>query len=277
MAKLGKGTLPSPEPPRPRKSVVSSLRGSAVPRPTQVQRSRTHSTGPMIITRSNSGANQDTTPAMTNRVVGGSRRDSAVRFVIQLFAVVAASALLGGATSFAQTFLPDALRPFANSASGWTLLTALAVAACRARTAPSAVFGAASFVALVLGYQVVSTLRGFPTDETLFLIVGLIVGPFVGIASSWLHRDGWRALLGCGALSGIAVGEGAYGLVKVVDTTGWFYWTLIAVVGVGLLVVTSLHRVHRARGRVLAIVLVFAVGAAFLLAYSAVGEMSGSV
>ena len=104
-----------------------------------------------------------------------------------------ASALLGGATSFAQTFLPDALRPFANSASGWTLLTALVVGLCRARTLASAVLGAASFALLVLGYQYVSGLRGFPTDETLFLIVGLVVGPFVGVAASWLTRGGWRA------------------------------------------------------------------------------------
>ena len=231
----------------------------------------------MTATRINSSAIQSNTPATLSRDAGGSKRNSAVRFVLQLAAVVAASALLGGATSFAQTFLPDALRPFANSASGWTLLAALAVAACRARTAPSMVFGAASFVALVLGYQAVSTLRGFPTDETLFLIVGLIVGPFVGMASSWLHREGWRAVLGCSALSGIAVGEGIYGLVRVSDTTGWFYWTLILVVGFGLLAATSRHRIHNARSRGLAIVLVLAVSSAFFFAYSAVGEMSRSV
>ena len=231
----------------------------------------------MITMRINSNAIHSTTHATRNRDSGGSRRKSAGRFVVQLFVVLAASALLGGATSLAQTFLPDAIRPFANSASGWTLLTALAVAACHARTAPSMVFGAASFVALVWGYQVMSTLRGFPTDETLFLIIGLIVGPFVGMASSWLRREGWRALLGCGALSGIAVGEGVYGLVKVADTTGWFYWTLIAVVGLGLLVVTARHRIHNARSRVLAVVLVLAVSAAFFFVYSAVGEMSRTV
>lgn len=231
----------------------------------------------MITTRSTSSIIQSTTPGTTTREARLHRRNPAVRFLIQLFGVVAASALLGGATSFAQTFLPETLLPFANSASGWTLLTALTVAACRARTAPSAVFGAASFVALVLGYQVVSTLRGFPSNETVFLIIGLIVGPFVGMAASWLHREGWRALLGCGALSGIAVGEGIYGLVRVSETTGWFYWTLIALVGLGLLVVTARHRMHTARSRVLALVLVLTVSAAFFFAYSAVGEISRTV
>ncbi len=39
--------------------------------------------------------------------------------------VAAASLLLGAATFFAQGSLPDALRSFANSASGWTLVTVL--------------------------------------------------------------------------------------------------------------------------------------------------------
>lgn len=215
-----------------------------------------------------------TTKVHTNYAGKSTRRDSLIRFGLQFLGVLVASALLGGATSFAQTLLPDALRPFANSASGWTFLTALAVAACRARAAPSAVLGAASFVALVMGYQVVSGLRGYPSDETLFLIIGLIVGPFVGIAASWLRRDGWRALLGCGALAGVAVGEGSYGLIMVAAYTGWFYWTLITIIGLGILVVTARTRIHNPRSRVLAGVMVLAVGAAFFFAYSAVGELA---
>lgn len=116
---------------------------------------------------------------------------------------------------------PDALRPFSNSASGWTLLTALIAWGCARRTIASAVFGATGFVGLVLGYQVVATLRGFPTDETLFLVIGIVVGPFVGVAASWLRRDGLAAALGCAALAGVAIGESAYGLVVISSTTGW--------------------------------------------------------
>lgn len=204
---------------------------------------------------------------------GALSRASAARFLLQLVLVLAASALLGGATSFAQTFLPDALRPFANSASGWTLLTALVVAACRARTVPSAVLGAGSFAALVLGYQAVSGLRGFPTDETLFLVIGLIVGPFVGGAASWLRRDRWRAAIGCGALSGIALGEGAYGLIVVSGTTGWSYWIAISLAGLALLVHTAVRRLRTTRVRVVAVGLTVLVGAAFFSAYIAVGEI----
>lgn len=196
---------------------------------------------------------------------------TAGRLPVLLLLVVLVSLLLGGATSFAQTVLPDALRPFANSASGWTLLTALAVAGCRARTLPSAVFGAASFVSLVLGYQVVSTLRGFPTSETLFLIAGLVVGPFVGAAAAWLRRGGVRTALACGALAGIAIGESAYGLLVVSATTGWFFWTLIGVAGLGLLAHTVLRRLGTARLRLLAAGLVAATAVAFLLSYTAIG------
>jgi hypothetical protein len=210
-------------------------------------------------------------PSPTPTTVPVMRRARIV--VVQLLLVVLVSLLLGGATSFAQTFLPDALRPFANSASGWTLLTALAVTLCRARTAPSVLFGAASFASLVLGYQFVSGLRGFPTDETLFLIIGLVVGPFVGVAASWLRRGGWRAILGCGILAGIALGEAAYGLILVSESTGWFYWTLIAVVGLALLAHTAVCQLHSASTRVAAIGLVLAVATGFYFAYTAVGQI----
>ena len=187
--------------------------------------------------------------------------------MLQLVLVVLVAAVLGGTTSFAQGFLPDALRPFANSASGWTLLTALTVALCRARTVPSAVFGAGAFAALVLGYQVVSGLRGYPTDETLFLVVGIVVGPFIGVAASWLHRDQWRAAIGCAVLAGVALGEGAFGLLLLSEWTGWFYWTAIGLAGLGLLAHTLLRRVHARRTRIGAIVLTALVGAAFFGAY----------
>ena len=191
------------------------------------------------------------------------------RTLQQLVLVLLVSAVLGGATSFAQGLLPDPLRPFANSASGWTLLTALTVALCRARAIPSAVFGAGSFAALVLGYQVVSGLRGSPTDETLFLAVGVVVGPFIGAAASWLHRGPWRAAVGCAVLAGVALGEGVFGLLRLAETTGWFYWTAIGVVGLGLLVHTLIRRLPASRSRILAIALTVAVGGAFFGAYSA--------
>lgn len=195
------------------------------------------------------------------------------RVLRQLLVVAGLSLLLGAATSFAQTFLPDALRPFANSASGWTLLTAGAVAASHARTRPSAVFGAASFVALVLGYQFTSTLRGFPTSETLFLVIGVIVGPFVGVAASWLRHAGARAAIGCGVLSGIALGEGAYGLIQISATTGWIYWTLVTIAGLALLVATLLRGPRTPRAGLLTVGLTALVAVSFFFSYTTIGQL----
>lgn len=181
-------------------------------------------------------------------------------------AVVAASLVLGGATSFAQGLLPDPLRPLANSVSGWTLLTALIIWLLHERTAPSAVFGAVSFGCLVLGYTAVSALRGFTYHPLFFGVVGVIAGPLVGVAA-WLRERRRRAALGAALLGGIALGECAYGLVRISATTGRFYWTVIGVVGLVLVGVTLWRRVDGARDVALGAGLTAIVAAVFFLAY----------
>ena len=185
--------------------------------------------------------------------------------------VLAASLLLGGATSFAQTVLPTVLQPMANSSSGWTLLTALLVWAARERAVPSAVYGALSFVALVLGYQVVSELRGFPTSEELFLVVGVVAGPFVGVAACWLHRRGLAAALGAALLAGVGIGEGVYGLTRIAATTGWLWWATTILLGVALLALVLARRARRPREIGVALVGTALVAVAFNAAYTLLG------
>ena len=192
--------------------------------------------------------------------------------IVTTLVVTLASLALGGLTSFAQTFLPDVLRPFANSASGWTLLTALVVARARPRLPLAAVLGALGFVALVVGYSLVSTLRGFPTSEELFLIAAVVVGPFVGVAAAALRGSGALTAAAVALLAGIAVGEGAYGLLVVSATTGWFYWSLIGVIGVALLVWTCVEQLHPLRLRGLAVGLTAVVGFVFFISYNAIGS-----
>jgi hypothetical protein len=165
---------------------------------------------------------------------------------VRFGAVVVLSFVLGGLTSWAQGFLPDAFASFANSASGWTVLTALLVYWSRARTAPAAVLGAVSFVLLVLGYMVASEVRGLVYNPLLFSAVGVVVGPFVGIAVSWLRATGVRAALGTALLAGIGVGEAAYGLTVVRETTSPVYWTLIGVAGLVLLAGLLVRRIRGA-------------------------------
>ncbi|MGW2095558.1 DUF6518 family protein [Promicromonospora sukumoe] len=182
--------------------------------------------------------------------------------------VVALSFLLGGLTSYAQGFLPDAFASFANSASGWTVLTALLVYWSRLRAAPAAVLGAVSFVLLVLGYTVAADLRGFYYDPLLYSVVGVVAGPFVGVAASWLRVDGVRAALGAALLAGIGVGEAVYGLTIIRETTSPVYWTVIGVAGLALLAGLLGRRVRGALPVALAVGGTAVVAVAFYLAYS---------
>lgn len=175
----------------------------------------------------------------------------------------------GGLTSFAQTVLPPALAPAANSSGGWTLLTVLVVALLRLRPAWSAAAATVCFTTLTLGYQLVSTMRGYPTSEAFFLLAGLVVGPFVGAATAWLHDHGWRPAAAAALLGGIGVGEGVFGLVVVASSTSPVWWVLEIAGGVALAVVVCVRRTTGAGQRLLVLGGVAAVATAFLGAYSA--------
>lgn len=191
--------------------------------------------------------------------------------VLRGVSVAALSLLLGGVTSFAQGWLPHAVAPVANSASGWTLITAVLVFWARPSTRAAAVVGALSFVLLVLGYALASQLRGYYYSPVLFGLVGVVVGPFVGVAAAWLRAAGSRAALGTAVLAGIGVGEATYGLTTVRETTGIAYWIALGVLGLALLGTMLTRRPRDATARAIAVAGTGAVAAAFVLAYRALG------
>ncbi|PJI90932.1 DUF6518 family protein [Luteimicrobium subarcticum] len=195
--------------------------------------------------------------------------------VTRAVVVAVLSFALGALTSYTQGLLPDALASFANSASGWTLLTALLVYGSRVRGVGGAVLGAVSFVLLVLGYTAASDLRGLHYDPLLFGVVGVVVGPFVGLAATWLHARDLPAALGTALLAGVGIGEAAYGLTVVRDTTSPVYWIVIAAVGVTLLVGTLVRRVRGALPVAVAVLGTVVVAAVFLLAYRTLGAGLG--
>jgi len=203
--------------------------------------------------------------------------DGAARTAVRALVVVAASFLLGGLTSYAQGFLPDAASPFANSSSGWTVLTVLLVAwfagAPRARTWHAAVLGAASFVLLVLGYTVAADLRGFVYHPLLFGLVGVVAGPFVGVAAAWLRTQGVRAALATALLAGIGVGEGTYGLLTVAEHTGATYWVVAGVASLVLLAAMLARRVRGTWPVVVTVAGTAVVAGAFYSAYIWLGTV----
>jgi hypothetical protein len=187
--------------------------------------------------------------------------------------VAALSFVIGALTSYAQGFLPAAFNSLANSASGWTVITVLLVWAIRARPALAAILGAGSFVLLTIGYTAASAVRGYTYDPTLFSIVGLLVGPFVGIATAWLRERDLRAALATAALAGIGIGEAIYGLTVVSDSTSPVYWSLASLAGLGLLVGMSTRRIQGSQNITLALGLTAVVAAAFLMAFQSLGSL----
>lgn len=157
--------------------------------------------------------------------------------------VIVGSLILGGLTSEAQGLLPDSLRSFANSPSAWTVLTVLLIAAARVRPLAAAVLGAASFVCLVLGYTLVSELRGLSYSPVFWGAIGLVAGPVVGWSTATaLGRKPVLSALGSSLIAGILVTDAVYGLTVIADTTSPVYWWIVAVAGVLFLVVVAVRR-----------------------------------
>ena len=168
--------------------------------------------------------------------------NAVARTSVSASAVVAGSLVLGAATSWAQGVLPDALESFANSPSGWTLLTVLMVGVVRPPVALGAVLGMLSFVSLVLGYTVASEVRGLSYDPLFWSVVGVVAGPFVGAAAAVLvGRHVIGTALGAGALAGALIADGIYGLTVVAGTTSPVYWVLCLVGGVALVGVVAVR------------------------------------
>jgi hypothetical protein len=191
-----------------------------------------------------------------------------VRAQIGWAVLVAVGALvLGGLTSLGQAVLPDDVAPLANSASGWTLLTILLLWWLPTATWLRMLLGAAGFVLLNVGYALVSDARGFFYNPLLWSVVGILVGPFVGLAVAWARQREVRerAAIGFGFLAGLLLGDAVSGFVRVRDTTGWFYWTALGVATVAWVVVVGVRRLAGRRDRLVLAAMTVCTGAALVL------------
>ena len=93
-----------------------------------------------------------------------------------------------------------------------------------------------------------------------------MVGPVLGVGAAWVRgSDLPRIAVATGVIAGILVGEGAYGLTVIADTTSPVYWTLQLIVGLGI-VLAACIRLRRIALIGLCAGVTAAVG--FYLAYS---------
>ncbi|RIQ30093.1 DUF6518 family protein [Jiangella rhizosphaerae] len=78
-----------------------------------------------------------------------------------------------------------------------------------------------------------------------------------------------QAALGAGAVAGVLVGEGVYGLREIAGTTYPPYWWGSIVAGLLLVAAVVLARRLSARAAAVAVAVTALAGAAFVLVYSA--------
>jgi hypothetical protein len=134
------------------------------------------------------------------------------------------------------------------------------------------VLGALSFLLLILGYTAGAQLNGLSYSPVLFGVVGVVVGPFIGLAAAWLRARRVRAALATALLAGIFTGEAVYGLTVIADSTAPEYWVAIGVVGISLLIGMVWVRLRGWAPVTLAILGTGAVAGVFLAAYAALGQ-----
>ncbi|WP_081591969.1 DUF6518 family protein [Aeromicrobium massiliense] len=196
-----------------------------------------------------------------------------MRLAVRSLSVVLVTGFaLGVLTSFGQELLPDEVRSFANSSGSWSLVAFL-LALRAPRLGVALVGGAFSLWALLAGYVVASELRGFPASSwlvTFWGAAGLVAGPLLGLAAWWSrYGTATQGGLGAGALAGVLVGEGVYGLTVIGDTTAPEYWW--GQVGAGVLVWLTVTWWHRsATTFATGLVTAAGVAAAFLALYERV-------
>jgi len=181
-----------------------------------------------------------------------------------ILVVVASSGFAGGvSTAYAQGWLPAAVGPLANSSGPWALV-AFGLALLSSERRFAALHGTVALGMLLVGYIVASDYRGFAASHALIVFWGvaaLAVGPLLGTAASWVRTErGVLAGIGAGAISGVLVGEGAYGLAYIAGTTSPHYWWCEIALSALLLGATATFYRWRA------IVIVAALGVATLTA-----------
>ncbi|WP_017544054.1 DUF6518 family protein [Nocardiopsis prasina] len=187
-----------------------------------------------------------------------------------LAVAVGVGLLVGVLTSYAQGLLPEVLAPLANSSGSWSVAAFLLAYPSRRRGFAIAT-GVLTLFAMVAGYDLASVLRGFSPSlgSSLFwCTTAVVVGPFLGWGAHALRTRSRYSPLAVGAVSGLLVGEGLYGLTVIAATTPAEYWWGSVTVGAALLVWAVVRRFPRFLPTLGAAAVAALVSVVFPLVYS---------
>ncbi len=174
-------------------------------------------------------------------------------------------------TAYAQGWLPEEVGSLANSSGSWALV-AFGLALLTTGAAIAVTCGSLALLALLAGYVLGAGIQGFPSSKSLIIFWGLaavVAGPSLGLSAHWV-RSGRPTLaaLGAGAVAGVLIGEGVYGLRYIADTTYPPYWWTEVAIGVVLLCAVAVHRLRHPRYVGLSVVTAVTVAIAFVGVYS---------
>ncbi|ROQ64442.1 hypothetical protein EDF36_1407 [Rathayibacter sp. PhB152] len=194
------------------------------------------------------------------------------RLVRALFVALVGGLLLGGLTSLLQGSLPGPVNSFANSSGGWSMLVFALVRLGGVRPVAAAALGLLTFWALLEGYDLVTAARGFgysPPFTDVFWLLAVPAGPILGAAAALTQHGStpWR-VLAVAPLSGVLIGEGAWALANVADTTSPVYWWLEIVLGTAFLALAVVRRRPRWPIALAAVAVTAAAALAFVVVYS---------
>jgi hypothetical protein len=175
---------------------------------------------------------------------------------------------LGILTAYAQGWLPEQVGSLANSSGSWCLVAVL-LALLATRQLIAAVCGAAALASLLVGYVLGAAIRGDQASSSLmtfWILAAIVVGPLLGIAAHWIKsRNPTLGAVGAGGLAGLLIGEGAYGLLYIADSTYPPYWWAEIGVGIALLTWTTTQRLRRASLIAIALGVTLLIAAAFVV------------
>lgn len=198
------------------------------------------------------------------------RLSSSPRTVLRSAAMAVVALTLGVLTAYAQEWLPSQMHSLANSASSWALV-AFALSLLATTAGMSAFFGCATLLGLLAGYVLGAGMRGDPSSDALLAFWGLssvVAGPLLGLSAYWVKtRRDLLTAVGIGAVSGVVIGEGVYGLTQIADTTYPPYWWGQVLAGSALLGFIAWRRLQGVRAIALAVGVAALAAVSFLLIY----------